>query len=462
MPNFIQALLYYIVGYTIEIIQVGSISEKFLLLLLLVGGLMASRIFLKKINNSSSSLKTKVYPTVVIPLAISLLIIFSWFLNIPSITALPIAPWILLFFLMEFYVINKFPSSLKTKIYYSIILILIIFSLLLFSLSLEHSNFFELKDFIFANVIPFTILFFFIELYMLATMPAKKNEEYLATYNTKPLILIAKLISFVLVLIFIFDPLILFLAKNHSNEKLCKLLIFHKKSSCACNIVINKKDDNLCKQLSNESQQCDYSARSRCYLEIGKLTEDIDVCLRGNKDGARHMNSCVIGVAGKTANLQFCEYLEGGDHFIKGLGGGKDVCVSEVERRISQIKKEANKKSSRIYDIAINTKDDILCEQLSNEPQQNSPRSVKSNCYMTIGKLTKDINVCLRGNKNGADYMASCVINVAVATKNLQFCEYLEGGDHFIKGLDRGIFEEVDESKDACVSKVKITIRMKK
>jgi len=214
--------------------------------------------------------------------------------------------------------VSKSSNSLKLKIYYNIIVcFLLYFAIIFFWFLGDHSNSDEhgvgSLIIIFLSII-FGVISFIVGL-ILSIKRRHRKDFY---YNLKPFLIIVSLISLILILITLYNPLIQNIAVLTHNEEICNSIIttpynymfdssIH--SACIIKLGILNNDESICelacqraKDYIGHDEKHDYRSKyihidyrqgrydsckdfpvSNCYLEIAKNKIDPNLCDKTNR-----------------------------------------------------------------------------------------------------------------------------------------------------------------------------------
>lgn len=145
----------------------------------------------------------------------------------------------------------------------------------------------------------------------------------------------------------------------------------------------------------NDYYDCDFSKDADCVSGKALSVSDASLCEKNKYANPQDRNECRIKVSQNSDDPSMCRKIED--------GAGRDP---------------EDFKYQCFANIAFNTKNYSLCEELTN-------RFYKNRCYSSIGEKTNDINIC---NKviNGPRQFSDCIENIATNTNNRDLCDKVD------------------------------------
>ena len=200
--------------------------------------------------------------------------------------------------------ISKSNNLLKTKIFFCIILTVLIFQLITFfwlvgdKLPVNGLYPFQLL----ILFVPPIILFFLISTIIGLIFCIKRRSLNEFEYNLNPSLIIMTILIIFLVLPFFYNGLIHKVAISTQNENLCDLsigvqgsIIFHiyARSNCMAEVGVLKLDEKVCQMVCEEVQNkqslsykyCAQELLTQCYKLVAVAKDDIEICKNALKEG---------------------------------------------------------------------------------------------------------------------------------------------------------------------------------
>lgn len=145
----------------------------------------------------------------------------------------------------------------------------------------------------------------------------------------------------------------------------------------------------------NDYYDCNFSKDENCFTEKASLGNDVSFCEKNKYANPHDRNECRIAVSKNSNDPSICREIEDG-----------------AGRNPEDFKYQC------FANIALNTKNYSLCEELKE-------RSYRNECYASIGNKTSDVSIC---NKviNDPDQFSDCIENIAINTDNRSLCDKVD------------------------------------
>ncbi|MAG02545.1 hypothetical protein CMI42_04360 [Candidatus Pacearchaeota archaeon] len=209
--------------------------------------------------------------------------------------------------------VSKSSNSLKLKIYYCIIICFVLFFAIVFFWFLGDRYPMDEKGLGSFSIIYASIIFGLISFVVGLILSIKRRHRKDFNYNLKPFLIIVSLISLILLLIALYNPLIHNIAVLKHDENICNSIITTSynyifdpsiHSKCISQLGILDNDESICELVCQRHENyighdekndyrskyihidyrqgrydlCERSLESNCYLEIAKKKIDINLC----------------------------------------------------------------------------------------------------------------------------------------------------------------------------------------
>ncbi|MEK7157791.1 MAG: MFS transporter [Patescibacteria group bacterium] len=184
------------------------------------------------------------------------------------------------------------------------------------------------------------------------------------------------------------------------------------KYQCFANIAINTKNYSLCNDLKETSY------RNECYSVIANRINDLNTCDKVSNEPSQ-FSDCVENIAINTNNRDLCEKVDGENKKSCYLGFDLNLSKISKDTAICDKIKSSGWGSVQIgfclTNVAEYTGNYSLCENIK---EYSNYRDV---CYVAVSRKSTNINICKIIKK--PEEISDCIANIAINTGNRSLCD---------------------------------------
>lgn len=184
------------------------------------------------------------------------------------------------------------------------------------------------------------------------------------------------------------------------------------KYQCFANIAINTKNYSLCNDLKESSY------RNECYGVIANRINDLNICNKVSNEPSQ-FSDCVENIAINTNNRDLCEKVDGENKKSCYLSFDLNLSKTSKDTAICDKIKSSGWGSVQIgfclTNVAEYTGNYSLCENIKD---YSNYRDI---CYVAVSRKSTNINICKIIKK--PEEISDCIANIAINTGNRNLCE---------------------------------------